>query len=149
MQLLRGWSAAGLRSNVLVSDFCGLSPLTLAVDRHSKERDLLALLCTVEPVDCIDKRGWAAIHYAVSSEERLLSLRPLIDAGADLNLHTLRGESPLELCVSLCIRAKNATLFRLLMQRGADPDIPDPLNGITPRRLYNASRHWWDGEPLP
>lgn len=148
MQLLRGWSAAGLTSNALVSNYSNLSPLTLAVVRHAKEHELLELLCTIEPVNGVDRRGWAAIHYATASEQRLLALRPLIDAGADLNLHTRQGESPLELCVALCVKARDPTLFLALMQRGADPDIRNPRTGVTSRRLYNVSRHWWDGAQL-
>jgi ankyrin repeat protein len=149
MQLLSGWSAAGLGSNRLMSDYSGFSPLTLAVVHHAREDDLLKLLCTIEPINRMDRRGWAAIHYASSREQRLIALSTLVEAGADLNLHTTRGESPLALCVPICVKIKDATLFHALIQRGADPDIRNPRTNITPRRLYNAWRHWWDGEPLP
>lgn len=148
-KLLTGWAAAGLSSNQPTVDRSGMTPLMNAIIHHPKKEEQLRLLCDHAGINKTDRNGRAAIHYAASSLSRCFAVGTLSTAGADLNLHARDGKSPLELSIGVAIKHHDDFLFLGLVHQGADPDIPNPVTGVTPRRLYNNYRHWWDGAPLP
>ncbi len=77
--------------------------------------------------------GETPLHQ-VAYRADLASAKLLLDAGADVNVKTKNGETPLN-------NARNAESIKLLLDAGADIDARDSVNGETPlhKATYNAN----------
>lgn len=76
-------------------------------------------------VNCVDERGWTPLHQAAYSSYTILA-QILLDGGADPNMESKSGQTPLNVAWWGC----KATV-KLLLERGANPNCQDS-DGMTP-----------------
>jgi ankyrin repeat protein len=89
--------------------------------------------------------GLTALTFA-AREGDLESAQALIEAGADVNLRTTGGWTPL----LTAINNRNYRLAAYLLERGADPNIPNERFGWTPLYLATDNRNIEGGDyPVP
>lgn len=84
-----------------------------------------------------NQRGWTPLHVA-ADHYSVDAARVLLGHGAEVNARDVYGNTPLARAV---YRSKGGTeleLVRLLLSRGADPDIKNK-NGESPRDLAKGS----------
>ena len=65
-----------------------------------------------------DGGHWTSLHHAVS-ESRVRTVGALLQAGADVNMADPHGITPLHVAA----QKNNLGLFRLLMEKGANPKL--------------------------
>lgn len=78
-------------------------------------------------------RGWAPIHAACTSGH-LAGIRVLLEAGADVNVASGEGTTPLMMAVGSQMSASAAGVVKLLLENGAKTGVPD-CNGRTALHL--------------
>lgn len=98
--------------------------------RWGNLRVLKILLDYGAEINCLGG-GWrkSALQNAVSGGHRL-AVGLLLDKGADINFYTARQGTPL----GLAIMKANKPIVELLLERGADPNLP----GVSPTALELA-----------
>ncbi len=101
----------------------GGSPLHHAVALGSAEA-VSILLHYGAPVDGRSTLGAAPLHWAAGD---LVKTRLLVEAGADVNVRSQSGRTPLIIAAA---RPGGAAAVRLLLERGAEPLVADSL-GMT------------------
>lgn len=90
---------------------------------------------TTNYVNCMDRYGWTALHYAVvCGREEMVEL--LLQNKANINLTNGMGMTPL-MCAAL---NGKANMIRLLLEKGADPIIKDRL-GLTALEIARRKGH--------
>lgn len=96
-----------------------LPPLHDAVDRSDVDlaKKIIIREDTEVNVNQLCKKGWAPLHKAVCRGLRLTKL--LIEHGADVNLKTSYGLSPL-MAATGCGTVDTCEIYRLLLENGAD-----------------------------
>lgn len=113
------------------------APLHEAAMRGDAER-AIRLLQDGAPVDALNERSQTPLHVAVGQprardEAQLLVAAALLDRGADPDGAPRSPERPLHVAAA----RGSAELVRLLLQRGAQADVPD-ANGMTPLMWASA-----------
>ena len=93
----------------------------IAAARDGNADSVLELLPQVEDLDQPGSDGSPALHWLVHRND-LRSARALIAAGADVNLATRYGITPLGLAAA----QGNAEMIGVLVDAGADPNGVDP-----------------------
>ncbi|KAJ2984520.1 hypothetical protein NUW58_g6016 [Xylaria curta] len=90
--------------------------------------ELLSALITSDPVQVnrLDDFGYAPLHWAVC-QRKINILRALLEARADPCILSRRGTTPLRLAASF----KDIYSAQLLLEYGADVNLPDPVSGET------------------
>ena len=83
-----------------------------------------------EFINALDDDGFAPLHRACAAPNSENMVLSLIDAGADVNLQDLCGDTPLHWSV-FC---SNEAVARILLERGADQDVVNS-SGKTPYHL--------------
>ena len=83
-----------------------------------------------EFINALDDDGFAPLHRACAAPNSENMVLSLIDAGADVNLQDLCGDTPLHWSV-FC---SNEAVARILLERGADRDLVNS-SGKTPYHL--------------
>ena len=118
----------------------GITPLGLAIRDGAPEWLINALLENGADVNARDDNGGTPLMEAVlKGDER--SARALLDQGARLDDQLLDGDmTALHFAVLTVADPENLPVALLLLERGADPDIPDD-EGRTP--LMEAVEHGW------
>jgi ankyrin repeat protein len=120
----------------------GDTPLHLAAARRQYEA-ARALLAAGAPVNAVNRRGAAALHYACDSrplsptwdpdaQRRVIEL--LVSAGATVDLPDRGGVTPLHRAV----RARSPAAVAALLSAGADPHAATRKAGSTPLHLAVA-----------
>ena len=71
-----------------------------------------------------DKLGRTALHFAASIGSNLELIEALIEAGAKVNAESTGRETPLMKAIAF----DNADAAKLLMEKGADPEIENSMN---------------------
>lgn len=120
---------------------CALLPLVVQADDRlavaAMQRDLATVSRLLDrgdiDVDALGPHATPALHWLVDLDELELTRR-LLDAGADVNLHTGLGVAAL----GLAIEQRNPDMVQLLLDHGADAKTADPA-GETPLMLAARS----------
>eukprot|EP01084_Bolivina_argentea_P295644 509048_1 len=86
-------------------------------------------------VDIQNKWGYSCLHESVINCQDLEFAKFLLTRGANPNLKTIFGDSPLHSAVS----ATSIEALKLLCEYGADPRIPEEFSDITP--IYISKTH--------
>ncbi len=149
IKLIKGWLAAGLSLSTPTAHRARLTALMLAVGQQPKRDDLLTLIARNTEVNERDNYGRTALHHAVMSRKSYRAINALVAAGADLNMHTNAGSSPLAVSITTASETHDDLGFWLLVGHGADLDLPNPRTGQLPRDSYNLHSIRWNGPPLP
>jgi ankyrin repeat protein len=120
----------------------GDTPLHLAAARRQYEA-ARALLAAGTPVNAVNRRGAAALHYACDSRPRSATWDPdaqrrvielLVSAGATVDQPDRGGVTPLHRAV----RARSPAAVAALLSAGADPHAATRKAGSTPLHLAVA-----------
>lgn len=117
--------SVGARFNTQDND--GWTPLFYAVSKH--QIDCVRYLLSVN-VD-INKRardGWTALMVALDHNQPEI-VRLLLDAGADTTAFGNIGQ--IDVC-ALVVASRVPSLVRMLLEHGANPNLPHPANGAPP-----------------
>jgi ankyrin repeat protein len=139
-------AAQRMDEDVLITDvhwlYRGDTPLHLAAAglRYDAAR---ALLAAGTPVNAVNRRGAAALHYACDprplspnwnppAQQRIIEL--LVSAGATVDLPDRGGITPLHRAV----RARSPAAVAALLSAGADPRAATGKAGSTPLHLAVA-----------
>ena len=139
-------AAQRMDADFLISDlhwlYRGDTPLHLAAAglRYDAAR---ALLAAGTPVNAVNRRGAAALHYACdprplsptwnpAAQQRIIEL--LVSAGATVDLPDRGGVTPLHRAV----RARSPAAVAALLSAGADPRAATGKAGSTPLHLAVA-----------
>ena len=122
-------------------DAQGLTPLMQAVN-DQRIQWVERLIQAGAKVNAQDDKGWAALHYTVNqpggaARDLHEIARLLIESGADMNLQTQSGHTPINLAAS---NLKPKTL-RLLLSRGANPNMANN-EGVTPLMYVVNDDHY-------
>lgn len=149
VRLLKGWIAAGLPLNDRLMNRARSTALMLAVRHQAKRPEVLMLLAQPSTINAQDTAGATALHHAASAPKLFCALDALIAAGANLNIQTDEGKSPLEVSILTARNTRNDAAFWTLLRHGADLDLINPLTGTSPRNLYLTHSIMWDGALLP
>lgn len=86
---------------------------------NAKMTDIVKILCDFNPnlANMQNNYGWTALHYAAfHSEEEMLKY--LIELGADLNIKTAKGKTPLNCATK--VNWFESNIIRMLIENGAD-----------------------------
>jgi hypothetical protein len=104
-------------------------PLLGISARNGHLKTLELLLCSGAHVNLIaDDRGSTALFDSAMGRHKTL-VKALIDAGADVNIPSKGGQTPLVVVVG----AGDEEIVEMLVNAGADPDIKDSL-GVSARK---------------
>jgi ankyrin repeat protein len=105
-------------ANILARDKWRMSPLIHAIMPQFSE--IVEFLITREPdvINMCDKYGKAPLHYAIESDSvRIVEL--LLCHGADVNIGTLNGITPLMAICSSSGLQNETEMIRLMLRHGA------------------------------
>lgn len=105
----------------------GWTPLFYAVAKHQLECVRYLVSVGVD-LNKRAKDGWTALMVAIDHNQTEI-VRVLLDAGARTDVFGNIGQ--FDVC-SLVIACRNVNLVRMLLQSGADPNLPHPINGAPP-----------------
>ncbi|KAG2491432.1 hypothetical protein HYH03_010218 [Edaphochlamys debaryana] len=86
--------------------------------------------------DCRDAIGYTALHHCIMHAPALDLAQMLIDAGADVNAQDRFGTHAL----LMAVMTNQADAVRFLLDRGANPELPDN-DGCTALQLLLAPSH--------
>lgn len=115
---VKHYLAAGAEINA--TDNYGSTPLTEA-SCHDHEHILEFLLKQGADPDIVDGSDWTAMTYACYYRRNLKIMRMLLDAGADINLKNIHGDTIIS---NICRDARNKKrVVATLLSFGADPNI--------------------------
>lgn len=130
------------KSGPLPEDGFGRTEFTHAILHHQTQK-ALSLLKHYNDVNHKDNGGYSDLYYAAQSCE-LEILRELLRRGADPNIETYAGGTPLTAALDSVQRHSHRKDFnsyecafemiKLLLEAGADPDKKSK-SGSTPRQL--------------
>lgn len=111
------------------------SPLTVAAKWRGKAKTVKLLLDKGAAVNLINYHGWSALTEAVSYSHNVEIVELLINSGADINScsNNVIGHAYSPLISAIRHGDKNSEIIRLLIERGADPDLS--CNGMTPSKM--------------
>jgi uncharacterized protein len=103
--------------------------------RNDRTDLLRELIGAGAPMNTLDASGRAALHYAIpyGGAQKVQSVTLLLNAGADPNLASQSGDTPLDLAIS----ADQPPLVQLLIERGANVNAVN-ARGDTP--LHRVAR---------
>ena len=119
--------------------YAGDTALHLAAAGHRVELTRLLLAAGANPNANSNHRGSSPLHYAADgnvllptwdARKQVLTIRCLIDAGADINSQDKNGATPLHRAV----RTRCAAAVRFLLKSGSDPLLKNKP-GSTPFHL--------------
>jgi ankyrin repeat protein len=109
----------------------GMTPMMLAA-AFGDSNAIKALLKQGAQVEARDMDGWTALHYATAGGDGPLSgksmshreaLETLLDAGANINARTTKGD----VALTLAARKGQVEWVRVLIDRGADVNAKDSV----------------------
>lgn len=83
-------------------------------------KNLSVLVAASKNLDASDKDGRTPLHHAVRNRQET-SVKILLMAGANPNVMTDKGVTPLQVCVAT--RPMSMEILQMLLQAGADPDL--------------------------
>ena len=114
-------------------------PLILAA--HRGHRGIVALLAVKSDLDAVDPQGATALMRVIdkrgilakSSERQLKIIQILIDAGANLEIQDLNGQTAL----GYAVLARNSSVVQVLCERGASRMVRDN-KGVTILELADS-----------
>ena len=101
----------------------GMTGLHIAWSRGDLEAAKIFLEAEAE-IGKADKLGRTALHFAASIGTNLELIETLIDMGADVNSLSSGKETPLMKAIAF----DNADAAKLLLEKGADPEIENSMN---------------------
>lgn len=131
LTLLRALIAHGADPNLAVNGVTALHAATRD-SLHGRPDAVMTLLANGARPERPDHDGNLPLHHAALSEDPTISAM-LLDAGAPVDTLNREGLSAL----ALAARAGNEPVLRLLLERGAKPDLPRGL----PALIAAASGH--------
>ncbi|KAI0118337.1 ankyrin [Nemania sp. FL0031] len=85
-------------------------------------------------VNQLDGFGFAPLHWATYRRKSKI-VRALLEAGAAPNIRSTKGDAPL----SIAAKSHDVDSVRLLLEFGADVNLPNPFTGYT--AIFAAYRH--------
>lgn len=143
-----------LQARIDITDKKGNTPLINWVKSHS-QYSTNNKAKTVEQVTKVllkhgsdpnaqdNENGLAPLHYAVSKYHNESMVTQLLDAGADPNLQTKSGETPLDKALNSGYRE----MIPLLLARGANPQMPDPKGQTAvmkvAHKIAQSKEYYW------
>ena len=144
----------------------GKTPLMYAADKNPSLQVLSYLLENGADINAQDNEGRSALMWAVIKRANPQLITLLLEKGADANLRDKQGQTPLLRFFTTQMlsekeyinlygtardvkssedRPRRPQHLEVLLQHGADPNIPDP-QGITP--LMYAAQIYRNAQPL-
>ncbi|XP_046739305.1 rabankyrin-5 isoform X1 [Diprion similis] len=102
----------------------GETPLSLAIKTPLKKgREIVAALIKAgADINQVNEKGLTLLHQAILKEDSATAIF-LLENGADMNIKTRDGETPLQLCV----HCRLGEVVEALCRRGVDTSIGSPL----------------------
>ena len=126
-------------ANVQSRDAWAMSPLVHSI--ISQYIDVIEYLLSVCPriVNLTDKFGKSPLHFAIESDNvEIVEL--LIKRGADINMSTMHGITPLMFTCSTSKLSQREEIVRILLREGALIDLVDTLDYKTALQVKIPNR---------